>query len=114
MQPRIISKSITYIIFGALLPVVAWAQGVVKNDPHRPVGSISRDLGVTPEQFVVCFNDVNPAPAGTRPTSAEVHDNKAHLLPCLQQANPAITHEMLDTVMDRYRPGGHEAQNAEH
>jgi hypothetical protein len=82
----------------------------LKNDPRRPVDLISRDLGVTEQEFVACFNNVNPTGQGTRPTSDRVHANKAVLLPCLQKANPAITNDQLDQVMDRYRPGGHEAQ----
>jgi hypothetical protein len=80
------------------------------NDPKRPVDKISRDLGIKPEQFVTCFNDVKPAPQGTRPTPERVRANKAVLLGCLQKANPAITNDGLDLVMDRYRPGGREAQ----
>ena len=84
---------------------------VLKNDPKRPVNDISRDLGVTPDQFVACFNNVNPTPGGMRPESAErVHANKNVLLPCLQKANPRITNDSLDAVMDRYRPGGRAAQ----
>jgi hypothetical protein len=80
------------------------------NDPRRPVDKISRDLGIEPQQFVACFNNVRPAPGGTRPTSERTHANKAILLGCLQKANPAITNDRLDAVMDTYRPGGHEAQ----
>ena len=83
---------------------------MLPNDPKRPVDKISRDLDITPEQFVECFKDVNPAPQGERPTGERVHANKAVLLRCLQKANPDITNEKLDTVMDRYRPGGREAQ----
>jgi hypothetical protein len=83
---------------------------MMRNDPRRPVEQISRDLGVSPEQFVACFNNVNPAAQGTRPTSAQVLANKAVLLSCLQKANPSITNEKLDAVMDKYRPGGREAQ----
>ena len=84
---------------------------MLKNDPKRPVDKISKDLGVTPDQFVACFNNVNPTPGGARPESAErVHANKSVLLPCLQKANPDITNDMLDKVMDRYRPGGKHAQ----
>jgi hypothetical protein len=80
------------------------------NDPHRPVDKISHDLGITPEQFKTCFSDVNPAPPGAHPTAERTHANKAVLLPCLQKANPEITNEKLDAVMDKYRPGGHQAQ----
>jgi hypothetical protein len=86
------------------------ATGVLRDDPHRPVDSISRNLGVTPEQFRACFSNVNPAPRGSLPGSDEKHANKAVLLGCLQKANPAITNDGLDRVMDRYRPGGRAAQ----
>jgi len=84
---------------------------ILKNDPKRPVKDISRDLGVSPEQFVECFSHVNPTPGGERPEStARVHANKKVLLSCLQTANPSITNDSLDTVMDRYRPGGRAGQ----
>lgn len=84
---------------------------VLKNDPKRPVAKISRDLGISPDQFIVCFSHVNPTPGGARPESARrVRANKSVLLPCLQKANPKITNDMLDEVMDRYRPGGRQAQ----
>jgi hypothetical protein len=98
---------------GLMLSFSALANPLVENDPSRPVAAISRDLGVTQDQFIACFHDVQPAPPGTHPTSQETHTNKAHLLGCLQQANPSITNQSLDTVMDRYRPGGHEAQEPE-
>jgi hypothetical protein len=84
---------------------------MLKNDPRRPVKEISHDLGVTPEQFVECFNHVNPTPDGARPESGKrVHANKRVLLACLQKVNPAIDNDTLDKVMDRYRPGGRAAQ----
>ena len=85
---------------------------LLTNEPKRPVNKISHDIGVAPEQFVTCFQDVRPA-EGARPTEERVHANKAILLHCLQEANPSITNDMLDTVMDRYRPGGHEGQMPE-
>ena len=103
--------------FGAMLLAIFLygsamaAPPVMKNDPHRPVKQISKDLGVTADQFTVCFSDVSPTPGGARPESSErVHSNKQVLLTCLQKANSAITNNSLDTVMDRYRPGGEEAQ----
>ena len=87
----------------------------MKNDPKRPVKDISHDLGITSEQFVACFNNVKPTPGGARPESSQrVKSNKAVLLPCLQKANPLITNDLLDTVMDRYRPGGKKAQEPKH
>jgi len=85
-------------------------EAPMKNDPKRPVDKISRDLKVKPEQFVACFSKVTPAREGTRPTPEQKRANKAALLSCLQKANPEITNEKLDAVMDKYRPGGHEAQ----
>lgn len=84
--------------------------GMMRDDPHRPVDQISRGLGVTPDQFRVCFNDVNPAPQGSLPGSNQKHANKQVLLSCLQRANPNITNNSLDAVMDQYRPGGRAAQ----
>ena len=84
--------------------------GVMRDDPHRPVDQISRGLGVTPDQFRTCFNDVNPAPQGSLPGSNQKHANKQVLLSCLQRANPSITNNSLDAVMDQYRPGGRAAQ----
>ncbi len=84
---------------------------VMNPNSARPVKDIARDLGVTPEQFQNCFYNVSPTPGAGRPESADrVQNNKKILLPCLQKANPAITNETLDGVMDRYRPGGHNAQ----
>lgn len=83
---------------------------LLTNDPRRPVESVSRDLGIKPEQFVACFQNVHPAPQGERPTTERVHANKAVLLECLQKADAGITNDKLDEVMDRYRPGGHETQ----
>lgn len=96
-----------------LWTAAALAAEPLSNDPKRPVAAISRDLGIKPEQFVACFDNVHPAPQGERPTGERVHANKAVLLGCLQKANPAITNDSLDTVMDRYRPGGREAQRPE-
>ena len=104
------------LIAGAALtalaaPVFAQQPPMLTNDPKRPVAEISRDLNVTPEQFAACFSNVRPTPGGERPESAaRVQANKQVLLPCLRKANPAITNEKLDAVMDRYRPGGREAQ----
>jgi hypothetical protein len=88
------------------------ANEVLRDDPKRPVDKISKDLGIQPEQFRQCFANVSPAPAGQRPESDRTHANKAVLLSCLQKANQTITNDSLDTVMDRYRPGGREAQMA--
>ena len=95
---------------GMQRPPQASPGGVMRDDPHRPVDQISRGLGVTPDQFRVCFNDVNPAPQGSMPGSNQKYANKQVLLSCLQRANPGITNNSLDAVMDQYRPGGRAAQ----
>lgn len=106
------SNKFALMLSGLFAMNVAWANPpILKNDPKRPVDKISKDLGVTQDQFIECFSRVNPTPGGARPeTSQRVHANKSVLLPCLQKYNRAITNDSLDAVMDRYRPGGHEAQ----
>jgi hypothetical protein len=97
----------TTLCMAALIaPAFAAGLGMMDNDPNRPVAAIAADLNITADQFVVCFNDVNPAPKGTNPTGAREKANKAILLPCLQEANPNISNNMLDQVMDKYRPEG--------
>jgi len=87
------------------------AQAMMKNDPKRPVGKISKDLGITSNQFVQCFKGVSPTPGGHRPESQQrVRSNKKILLTCLQKYNSSISNDSLDTVMDKYRPGGRAAQ----
>ena len=82
----------------------------MRDDSRRPVDQISRDLGVTPDQFRTCFNNVTPAPQGSLPNPNQKQANKQYLLSCLQKSNPDISNDSLDTVMDRYRPGGSTAQ----
>jgi len=104
-------SALCFSVFALFVSSAHAGQPVLKNDPKRPVEEISRNLGVSSDQFVSCFNNVNPTPGGNRPESSErVHRNKAVLLPCLQKANPNITNDLLDEVMDRYRPGGKKAQ----
>lgn len=101
-----------YLLFVSLFINNAMANPpVMKNDPNRPVKEMARDLGISSEQFIACFSNVNPTPGGARPeSSARVHSNKKVLLTCLKKANPAITNDSLDNVMDCYRPGGKKAQ----
>ena len=85
-------------------------SGLLRNDPNRPVGLIAAGLGVSAAQFVLCFDKVSPATKNSRPEMLKVLTNKSFLLPCLQKFNPRITDSSLNVVMDKYRPGGHEAQ----
>lgn len=105
------SKNFSLLLTLSLLSSFTFAQEMMKNDPKRPVGKISKDLGVTSNQFVECFNAVRPTPGGHRPESGErVRSNKKILLSCLQKYNDSITNDSLDAVMDKYRPGGRAAQ----
>ncbi|MBU3594615.1 hypothetical protein ICN42_10995 [Polynucleobacter sp. 71A-WALBACH] len=78
----------------------------MRDDFRRPVDQIGRDLGVTPDQFRMCFSNVNPAPEGSLPDSNQKHANRQALLSCLQRVNPGINNNSLDLVMDQYRSGG--------
>ncbi len=84
-------------------------QELLLEDPKRPTKEISSGLGISQKEFIECFKNVRPA-QGSNPKTAKVHSNKKALLSCLQKSNSAITNEMLDEVMDKYRPGGHQAQ----
>lgn len=75
------------------------------RDPNRPTDKIAADLGIPEEVFLKCFDPVRPEP-NKYPGREKQRANKAILLPCLQKANPTITNEFLDSVMDRYRPEG--------
>ena len=88
----------------------AAAPAMLSDDPRRPVDQISRDLGISASIFKACFSKVQPSPLDRHPTRERVQANKAILLGCLQQSNPKISNQSLDAVMDRYRPGGREAQ----
>ncbi|WP_269583085.1 hypothetical protein [Roseibium sp. Sym1] len=89
-----------------LLAAVLLAQpAFADNDPNRPTDLIAADLDISQAEFIECFKPVNPEP-GKYPTGAQQRANKAILLPCLQKANPAITNDRLDAVMDKYRPEG--------
>ncbi|MEO5805316.1 hypothetical protein [Devosia sp.] len=89
-----------------LVPGVAMAASTaeqVLNDPNRPVAAVAAELEITPMQFAECFAGVTPARTASELDGAREQGNKAILLPCLQQANPAISNERLDAVMDKYR-----------
>lgn len=87
------------------LAAPAGAQSFLRADPNRPTDRIAADLEIPEEVFVACFMDVNPDPDHT-PSGGTQQANKAVLLPCLQKANPDISNDRLDTVMDSYRPEG--------
>lgn len=85
-----------------LAPATAPAYTAHNDLDKRPVEAIAGELGVAPEVFVACFYDVQPD-KDFDPSGAQQRANKAILLPCLQKANPDITNDRLDTVMNKYR-----------
>ncbi|WP_420333123.1 hypothetical protein [Roseibium sp.] len=91
-------------IFFALVFVLA-VPAAADQDPNRPTDKIAADLNIEEAVFIECFKPVNPEP-DKYPSGPEQRTNKAILLPCLQKANPAISNERLDRVMDKYRPEG--------
>jgi len=92
------------VIFIALaFAIVMTSEALAKGE--RPTDLVSADLGVLESVFIQCFADVQPDPA-KNPSGARQHMNKAVLLPCLQASNPAISNDLLDEVMDRYRLEG--------
>ena len=60
---------------------------------------------VSEQVFVTCFADVQPDPSKS-PSGARQRMNKDVLLPCLQAANANVSNDLLDEVMDCYRPEG--------
>ena len=70
------------------------------NDPNRPTDKIAADLDIEEAVFIECFKPVNPEPV-KNPTGTQQRTNKALLLPCLQAANPAITNDKLDAVINK-------------
>ncbi len=87
------------LVAGIAMGTAAQAKG------ERPTDLVAADLGIEESVFIECFSGVSPD-KDHNPSGARQHANKAVLLPCLQAANPDITNDMLDTVMDRYRPEG--------
>lgn len=106
-----ITTLLSILTISVITATSAQAANMKRNDPNRPVGAIAADLGITADQFVACFNDVNPAAKGTKASGAREHANKDILLPCLQKANASITNDKLDSVMDKHRPKGRVASN---
>lgn len=88
------------------VPALAAGQSNARPDiGHRPVHQIATDLDIEDQEFITCFRNVRPA-RNHSPSGERQRANKAVLLSCLQKANPEITNERLDQVMDTYRPEG--------
>ena len=102
MKPIPSATLAVLVTLGATAPSVSSAYPAHNDLDKRPVAAIAKELGVTPDTFVSCFYNVSPD-KNFNPTNDQERSNKAILLPCLQAANPAITNDRLDTVMDKYR-----------
>lgn len=63
---------------------------IKENDPE-----ISQALGIGTIQFEDCFYATTPQ---------QQYYTQNTLLPCLQQYNPSITEDLLNTVLEQYRP----------
>ena len=98
-------KLIVPAYIAIILAMTMALAGAVAAKSDRPTDLKAADLGITEAVFIDCFSDVQPA-HNKNPSSARQQMNKSILLPCLQAANASITNEMLDNVMDRYRPEG--------
>lgn len=92
-------------LVSAVLLAASTAAASADNDPNRDVACVSRQIGVSDEEFRTCFLPVMPDP-DHRPDGETQRANKAKLLPCLQKANPALTNDALDAAMDACRPEG--------
>ncbi|MFY0680213.1 MAG: hypothetical protein JXR13_06530 [Thalassovita sp.] len=98
-------RTLVTLTLVGLIATPVFAQSSQGPRGQRPTDKIAADLGIQEQEFVACFAEVRPDP-GKAPSGARQHANKAVLLPCLQNANAAITNDLLDSVMDRYRPEG--------
>ena len=108
-QMRFYLSLICFLAFVKNASALPEQQELLLEDPKLPAKEISSGLGISQKEFIECFKNVRPA-QGANPNTAKVHSNKKALLSCLQKSNSTITNEMLDEVMDQYRPGGHQAQ----
>jgi hypothetical protein len=81
------------------------STALADNDPNRDVPCVSEQIDVSEAEFRTCFLPVRPDP-DHNPDGARQRANKAMLLPCLKDANPALTNAALDAAMDACRPEG--------
>lgn len=92
------------VAFGVLSILAIMTSEALAKGQH-PTDLIAADLGVSEQVFVTCFADVQPDPSKS-PSGARQRMNKDVLLPCLQAANANVSNDLLDEVMDCYRPEG--------
>ncbi len=93
------------LVLALLFSMSGISIAAADDDPNRDVGCISSQIGVSDAQFRTCFLPVMPDPDHD-PDGQTQRANKAKLLPCLQEANPALTNRALDMAMDACRPEG--------
>lgn len=99
---RLLASSFVFLTIGTSAISAAEQFTTINSLNTRPVVAIAGELGVEPQIFADCFVDVKPA-KDFNPTAGRERSNKAILLPCLQAANPNISNDLLDRVMNKYR-----------
>lgn len=98
---RLLQFAFILAMGGASLATFATSQ-TLKPVTQRPTADIAADLGVAEVVFIRCFSGVS-SDLNHQPNGAVQRTNKENLLGCLQGANPQISNDLLDCVMDRYR-----------
>jgi hypothetical protein len=102
------------------LPLIALTAGMAfaQGAPKMPTAEIATDLGVTEAQLNSCFEANRPEPgerkappadaqSGQRPAEGQPKGEPGmppEMLSCLQKANPKLTAESVQTVMQAHRP----------
>lgn len=101
-----------------VLPVLAMTSGIAyaQSRPTLPVADIASELGVAEADLTDCLAANMPAqppidrPAdgaeksGSRPAPQAERSPAPEMISCLQAHNSEITADMLDDVMQKYRP----------
>ncbi|PTQ75198.1 hypothetical protein [Celeribacter persicus] len=99
------------------LPLIALTAGMAfaqagPASPQIPTAEIAKDLGVTETQLTSCFGANRPQPGERKAPPKEATSGQrpedrglpTEILSCLQKANPKLTTERVQSVMQAHRP----------
>lgn len=91
-----------FLIMAFIISFIFFNHAIAASDdgkmpPKPPLAKMSLELDVTSDQLLMCMKEGKPATPGDKP-------DKAAMLTCLQNANPAITQEKMDEVMKKNMP----------
>ncbi|WP_299008240.1 hypothetical protein [uncultured Shewanella sp.] len=91
-----------FLIMAFIISFIFFNHAIAAPDdgqmpPKPPISKMSLELDVTADQLQMCMEEGKPASPGDKP-------NKAAMLTCLQNANPAITQDKLEEVMKENMP----------